>query len=98
VTYTVSIQPWAEREVEEICEYLDREAPHLTEAWLDGYARSLTSLTRMPHRCALARESPSGGRELRQLLYHSFRIVFTIVGDDVRILHVRHHARDTLKP
>ena len=96
--YSVAIQPSAERDVEEICEYLDQESEHLTEAWLDEYVDALRSLALMPRRCALAPESPSFDSEIRQLLLQPYRILFMIEGDEVHILHVRHHARDTLKP
>jgi hypothetical protein len=50
----------------------------------------------------LAPESADFGHAIRQLLYgrrqHAYRILFDVAGDTVRILHVRHCAREYLKP
>jgi plasmid stabilization system protein ParE len=40
-----------------------------------------------------APENRSFKREIRQLLYDQYRILFTIRGRTVRVLHVRHGAR-----
>ncbi len=47
----------------------------------------------MPERCAHAPENRWFKREIRQLLYDQYRILFTIRGRTVRVLHVRHGAR-----
>ena len=63
----------------------------------------------MPGRCPLAPENEHFQQDIRQLLYGRgrsiYRILFTMVevagtSDDaeVRVLHVRHGARQTLRP
>ncbi|WP_242038869.1 hypothetical protein [Anabaena lutea] len=51
----------------------------------------------MPYRCSLAFENEFFEQELRQLIYGkgrtSYRIIFTIVDDNVQILFVRHAAQ-----
>ena len=55
----------------------------------------------MPRRCGLARENSSFKEETRQLLYgkrhHKYRTLFTIRGDEVHVLHVRHGARQAVR-
>jgi plasmid stabilization system protein ParE len=61
------------------------------------------SLEEFPTRCAVASESETLGIEVRQLLYGergaAYRILFRVAEEGcVRVLRVRHGARDWLKP
>jgi plasmid stabilization system protein ParE len=98
VRYEIEVQPSAERDINEIYVYLLGFGGRKADAWLDSIQNAFKSLEQMPERCALAPENPLFRREVRQLLCQSYRIVFTIVGDDVRILHVRHKAQAPLEP
>ncbi len=72
--------------------------------WYDGLLLAIRSLSTMPRRCSLARESDNFSGELRQLLYgrgrNCHRIIFSIIETDtvsfVRILHVRHAAQQKI--
>ena len=72
--------------------------------WYDGLLLAVRSLSTMPRRCSLARESDNFSGEIRQLLYgrerNCHRIIFSIVETDtmsfVRILHVRNAAQQTI--
>lgn len=55
--------------------------------------RAVLSLQHMPHRCPPAPERELFEMDLRQLLESSYRILFTISGQTVRILHIRHTAQ-----
>ena len=65
--------------------------------WFLALDDVIASLATLPHRCALAPENARFPFEVRQLLYgrkpHVYRILFTIRGDTVYILHVRHGRR-----
>ena len=65
--------------------------------WFRGMHKAMASLSEFPARCALAPESKEFPFEVRQLLYgsarHRYRILFTIEGDVVTILHIRHGRR-----
>ena len=79
-------------------------SPERASRWYEGLLQAIESLSAMPKRCPLARESEYFSQEIRQLLYgrgrNSYRILFTILeGEDVstvRILHIRHAAQQTL--
>lgn len=57
-------------------------------------------LSDYPQRCPLAPESDAFDVHIQQLLYgrrrHRYRVLFTIQGKTVRILHIRHGARKPL--
>lgn len=68
--------------------------------WLAGIVKAISSLSKFPQRCSVAPENAEFGNDanfvIRHLIYKkSFRIVFTVVGNEVRVLSVRHSARET---
>ncbi|HLX85134.1 MAG TPA: type II toxin-antitoxin system RelE/ParE family toxin [Terriglobales bacterium] len=66
-------------------------------AGFEGLKRAIASLAEMPERCPLARENKEFSFEVRNLLYgrkpHVYRVVFTVEGDTVYILHIWHGRR-----
>ena len=72
--------------------------PALALQWLDGIIEAIQSLSTFPERCAAAPEDfyfkKSHETTIRHLIYKkSFRIIFTIKKNEVRILSVKHGAR-----
>ena len=66
--------------------------------WQADLMGAISTLATYPGRCAVARESRLFRREIRQLGYQQYRILFTIVeavedAPFVFVLHVRHSAR-----
>ncbi len=68
--------------------------------WFQGLREAVASLAHSPQRCALAPENATFPFEVRQLLYgrkpHVYRILFTIEGDTVYVLHIRHGRRQPI--
>lgn len=68
--------------------------------WFQGLQKAIASLREFPARCPLAPESKDSPFEVRQLLYgskqHRYRILFTIEGETVTVLHIRHGRRDVM--
>jgi len=88
-------------EAEEIYRWLLERSPSTVTKWFNGLAAAIFSLERNPKRCSLAPENDAFEEEIRQLLYGKrggvYRILFTIVGDTVKVLHLRHGARRFLE-
>jgi plasmid stabilization system protein ParE len=65
--------------------------------WFQGLRNAVASLSETPRRCMLSPENEVFPFEVRQLLYgnrlHAYRILFTIEGDAVTVLHIRHGRR-----
>ena len=55
-----------------------------------GLHEAIETLKEMPMRCLVVRQEEDFGYEVRRLLYRDYRILFRIVGRDVRVAHVRH--------
>jgi plasmid stabilization system protein ParE len=68
--------------------------------WLHGLREAIASLSQLPQRCPLAPENADFPFEVRQLLYgrkpHVYRILFTIEGGKVVVLHIRHARRQPI--
>lgn len=76
---------------------LSEHAGGAGERWFLALDEAIASLATLPARCPMAPENPDSPVELRQLLYgrrpHVYRILFTIEGNTVYVLHVRHGRR-----
>ena len=77
-------------------------APLAAVRWYNGLLKAIRSLAESPGRCSLAPEDERFPEEIRNLLYGkrttAYRIIFTIRGDTVHVLHFRRGAREGLKP
>lgn len=70
------------------------------DRWNDGIVAAIAGLANHPERCPEADEAAELGFDLRGQFHgrrpHVFRILFTIDGNTVNVLHVRHAAQDRL--
>jgi plasmid stabilization system protein ParE len=96
--HRVIITPTAAADIAEEVAHISDDSLGAAAQWYDGCLGALESLGPMPQRCRLAPEADTFQREIRQLVYHSHRILFEVVGDTVNVLHVRHAARLPLTP
>ncbi len=99
----VVIQPPAFDDLDETLTCLSkRYSPATAAAWYEGCLAAIESLAENPERCSRARESDKLGVEIRQLLYRRhrsvYRILFALRENSVRVLYVRHSARDDMSP
>ncbi len=105
--YRVDLTPRAVSDIEDAFEYIYQGAPERAGRWLFGLMDAVYSLEDLPERFAVAPESEDLGKEVRQALYGKragiYRIIFRIYKEApgegvVRVVCVRHGARDRLKP
>lgn len=92
--YVVRLTARAKHEITTASAYIERDSPMNAARWLAAVDGALASLADLPLRCPVARESPLGERELRQLLSGGYRLIFYIEGSKVVVVHVRHGSRD----
>ena len=78
--------------------WINEESESAALRWYEGLMRAFRSLEKSPLRCPLAPESAFFEEEIRQLSYGKYRILFTVAGETVFVLRVRHGAREYLKP
>lgn len=97
--FTVVFRIEARDEAVDAAGYIaDQGYPENAARWYKGLESAIASLSTMPHRCEHAREHALfPGIELRQLIFKSHRIIFTVRENQVHVLHVRHVARADLE-
>jgi hypothetical protein len=68
------------------------------ERRLRGIEKAIGSLSTLPRRHGIARESAEFEEEIRQMLYgkRGYRVLFIVRDDTVHVLQVRHEARSNL--
>lgn len=103
MNYPVRITAKAERDVDEILNWLTRQgAAAAAQRWFDRLWASLGALEKFPHRCPLAAEAGDLQLPIRELVFGKrhgrYRILFQVVERKVYILHIRHTARDGFSP
>ena len=103
MTYGVETSAQAEGDGDAILAWLLAEhAGDTGVRWFSGMQKAIASLETFPQRCSLAPENSRFPFEVRQLLYgrkpHVYRILFTIEGDTVHVLHIRRPHQQTLAP
>jgi plasmid stabilization system protein ParE len=103
VTYRVVVTPNAESELRAACRYIRERAPDASGAWIKGARQKIKSLAHDPERAPLAQESTSFDEPIRELLYGTgnrgtYRILFTIIGHQVYVVHFRHGAMMPVEP
>lgn len=73
-------------------------SPQAAARWYEALRAAVESLAFAPRRCGYACEHVAGRTdELRQFIVGSHRLIFTIRGDEVHVLHIRHAARSNIE-
>ncbi len=98
MAFLVETSAQADEDAASILEWLvSRFAGDAGLRWFLGLEDAIASLANMPLRCPLAPENTEFPFEVRHLLYgrtpHVYRILFTIEGSTVYVLHIRHGRR-----
>jgi len=95
VKYQVIVTPDAQAAIRESFAYIHERAPLKAARWLQALYREIDTLERFPERCAFARERKYLDADLRQLVFKSHRIVFTVEKREKRVyvVYVRHASR-----
>ncbi len=96
--YHVIVTPIADDEAMEAVRWYAERSPDAAGRWHAGLTRAIHSLAKLPTRCPVsAEDSQALGCEVRILLYGKrrgvYRILFSIVGETVWVLRIRHSTR-----
>jgi plasmid stabilization system protein ParE len=100
MTFQVEITPIAETQIDQAYRWYRKRNPEFADRWFRELMNTVATLQEKPQRCALALEHEIFEEEVRQLLYRKvknvYRILFTIRGNTVYVLYVRHSAQEPL--
>lgn len=102
MTYEVVVTAAARQNLRDAFVWAAERAPQSAALWLQRFEVELQTLAAFPHRCEIAPENALVEHEVRQLIFGrrqaAYRVLFTIVGDQVQVLHIRRAARDWAGP
>lgn len=100
--YDVDFTEQAQADAREAYRWIAEDSLERAAEWYQGLVEAIDSLEQFPQRCPLAPENTDFKEDIRQLFYGKrggvYRVLFTISGKTVYVLHVRHGARKPLKP
>ena len=98
MTYRVIVTAAAKQNLRSAYLWAAERAPETAAKWLARFEADLQSLAHSPQRCSLAPENGLVEAEIRQFIFGrrqgAYRALFTIVGGEVQVLHVRRATRD----
>ena len=98
MAYRVLVMPSAHLDLEESFSFIEADSPERARRWLSGVWECIFSLADMPGRFAIIDEAEELGGVIRDVVYHSHRVVYRVVETEksVEILRVWHGARARL--
>ena len=100
MAFRVELTARAGRDLRLIYHHIYADSSVQASTWFNGLEATVYSLGEYPNRGAITPES----KKLRHLLYgnkpHIYRIIYSVDyrAKKVRVLHIRHGARDAFKP
>ena len=103
MTYRVVTLRRAEADIRSIARWLAKHSQSGAIAWLDAYDGLVEKLRHSASVCGPAAEASDIDLPLKQAFFRtrrgrSYRAIFLIVGDEVRILRVRGPGQDAIEP
>ncbi|MDB5307272.1 MAG: plasmid stabilization system [Gemmataceae bacterium] len=100
MAFTVVFRPRARADIAAAVTYHARQSPSTASRWRTGLLRVIATLEADPNRYPQADEAGDLGVDLREYLYgrgrNVYRFLFSIDGETVSVLRVRHAAQDHL--
>jgi plasmid stabilization system protein ParE len=101
--YQIEITQQARDDADAVYDWMyEHISATFAEKWYRELFKQIETLTRLPARCPVARESKNFPEEIRELVYgkqrhkHKYRVLFAIRGQTVAILYVHHSSRDDI--
>jgi plasmid stabilization system protein ParE len=101
-TYRVVVQGRVQRDVDSIIAWLTKRSPVGADRWAAAFESAKSLLAEDPVRYPLIDEKVRVRYVLRDTLFKTpkgknYRAIFTIVGDEVRILRIRRPAQRPIR-
>jgi plasmid stabilization system protein ParE len=103
MTFCIKILGRAIADIDRITAYIKQRSPQGAAAWLNALQRAMKRLEQNAESCGEADENQRFDISLKQVLFKTrrgrvYRIVFTIVEYEVRILRIRGPGQAPIEP
>lgn len=94
----VQLSQRAARDIEEAYLYIRQDAPERAKLWRERLQKSIRSLQAFPERHSVLFDAATAGREVRQMTFGVYLVLYSVETDRVDVLTVRHGARQPIEP
>ena len=86
--YKIKIFPAAKRDLKDIVDYLNTLSPDAAVRKYDYMIEKIGSLSQMPERCPMVRDSQLRLKGYRMLIVDNYKVFFVIRGNTVQIRRI----------
>ena len=94
----VRLSQRARDDVEEAYLYIRQDSPDRAKRWRERLLAAIHSLQDFPERHAVLFDAAIAGREVRQMTFGVYLVLYSIEAEQVNVLTVRHAARRPIEP
>jgi plasmid stabilization system protein ParE len=94
----VHLSQQARRDIEQAYLYISQDAPERAANWRSRLQTAIQSLKAFPHRHAVVFDDATAGRDVRQMTFGVYLVLYSVEADRVDVLTVRHGARRPVEP
>ena len=96
MSFLVQLTDDAARDLEEICDYIDRhDTPGRADYVLEQIEKAFQSLSEYPQRGNYPKELLDIGiREYREIFFKPYRVIYQVMGNNVYVLMIADGRRD----
>jgi plasmid stabilization system protein ParE len=103
MTFRATILPLAEHDAQQIFDWIGEQSRDGANRWWTAMVQAIFKLAENPLSYGFAPENGLANHELRQFLFktrhgRTYRGLFTLVGDEIRVLRIRGPGQPPLKP
>ena len=98
--YQIAFEEDAIEDIRKTLRWIERNAKGHPQKkagqWFNAMQKAVDSLSQFLFRCSPATEDSLVDEVVRQLLFQQYRILYTVRGDTVYVLHIRHQNQESL--
>jgi plasmid stabilization system protein ParE len=88
--YRIILEPSGRKDISDSYDWGERNWGIIqTKKWFNGLMTAIKGLAEFPERHVIAPENDEFDEEIRQLVYGRYRVLFTLRGNEVHVLHCR---------
>jgi plasmid stabilization system protein ParE len=94
----VQLSRRATRDIEEAYLYIRHDAPERAKLWRERLQQAIRSLKAFPERHSVLFDAATAGRDVRQMTFGVYLVLYSVETDRIDVLTVRHGARQPIEP
>jgi plasmid stabilization system protein ParE len=96
--YEVCVAGQVEKQIEEVADYISsKSSPETAKRWTCAVRERMSRLKSFPFKHGLAPEAFDLGIQLRQIVFGSYRVLYTVTDKTVNVIMLRHSARQPIE-